>query len=124
MKRHLYSVPLDGDIIEQIASNPHNNFNDGGGGGSMLEARVAKLVSDVGYIRRDVDELRIDVKDISKNMTSVIEKLDNIKESLSKKPTTDAVDKKISDAKLAVLLGVPTIIAIGTGIYKAIQHYL
>ncbi len=90
----------------------------------MLEARVAKLESDVGYIRRDVDELRIDVKTISQNMAIAIERLDNIRISLDKKPSTDTVDKKITDAKLSILLGVPTIIAIGTGIYKVVQHYL
>lgn len=89
----------------------------------MLEARVAKLESDVSYIRSDVNELKTDVKSIDRNMIAVIERLDSIKESLAKKPSSDAVDKKISDAKLAVLLGVPTIIAIGTGIYKAIMHF-
>lgn len=90
----------------------------------MLEARVAKLEADVSYIRRDVDELRVDVKTISQNMAIAIERLDNIRISLDKKPSSDAVDKKITDAKLAILLGVPTIIAIGTGIYKIAQHYL
>ncbi|WP_423786809.1 hypothetical protein, partial [Klebsiella michiganensis] len=105
---------------------PHNSFNKGSGGGgdNMLEARVAKLEVDVSYIRRDVDELRNDVKSINQNMIVALERLENIKENLNKKPSTDTVDKKITDAKLAVLLGVPTIIAIGTGIYKLIQHYL
>lgn len=124
MKRHLFSVPLDGELVEQSPIKPHNSFSDGdGGGGSMLEVRVAKLESDVSYIRRDVDELRTDVKAISQNITVAIERLDSIRTSLEKKPSADAVDKKITDAKLAILLGVPTIIAIGTGIYKAIQHY-
>ncbi|TKU99701.1 hypothetical protein FDX06_22875, partial [Citrobacter sp. wls618] len=50
--------------------------------------------------------------------------LESIKASLDKKPSTDTVDKKISDAKLAVLLGVPTLIAIMTGLYKLAQHYI
>lgn len=95
----------------------------GDGGGNMLEARVAKLESDVAYIRRDVDELKTDVKSIDRNMIAVLERLESIKESLAKKPSSDAVDKKISEAKLAVLLGVPAIIAIGTGIYKAVMHF-
>ncbi len=89
----------------------------------MLEARVAKLESDVSYIRRDVDELKADVKSIDRNMIAVLERLDGIKESLAKKPSSDAVDKKISEAKLAVLLGVPAIIGIGTAIYKVITLY-
>ncbi|NEG58220.1 hypothetical protein GQQ20_09970 [Pantoea agglomerans] len=90
----------------------------------MLEPRVARLESDVSYIRRDIDELKSDVKTVSQNMIIALERLEAIKESLNKKPSTDAVDKKISEAKLAVLLGVPAIIAVGTGIYKIIQHYL
>lgn len=89
----------------------------------MLEARVAKLESDVAYIRRDVDELKADVKSIDRNVIAVIERLDSIKESLANKPSSDAVDKKISDAKLAILLGVPAIIAIGTGLYKLAMHF-
>lgn len=126
MSRRLYSVNLDGENIEQNPQPHHNYFSEGngGGGGNMLEARVAKLEADVSYIRRDVDELRVDVKAISQSITIAVERLDIIRTSLDKKPSTDTVDKKITDAKLAILLGVPTIIAIGTGIYKIILHYL
>lgn len=122
MARRLYSVNFDGENIEQNPQPNHNAFSEGGG--NMLEARVAKLEADVSYIRRDVDELRVDVKTISQNMTIAIERLDYIRTALDKKPSTDTVDKKITDAKLSILLGVPTIIAIGTGIYKVVQHYL
>lgn len=118
-------VDAHGELVESSLDN-HNRkeFSDGnGGGGNMLEARVAKLESDVSYIRRDVDELKIDVKSISTNMTIVLERLSSIKDSLANKPTIDAVDKKISDAKLAVLLGVPAIIGIATGIYKLVIHF-
>lgn len=89
----------------------------------MLEPRVAKLEHDVACIRRDVDVIKSDVKSIDRNMIIVLERMEAIKESLSKKPSSDAVDKKISEAKLAVLLGVPAIIAIGTGVYKAFMHF-
>lgn len=110
--------------IDKTSDTLESYDSGGGGGGYMLEARVAKLESDVSYIRRDVDELRVDVKTISQNMSIAIERLDNIRTALDKKPSTDTVDKKITDAKLSILLGVPTIIAIGTGIYKLVQHYL
>lgn len=112
--------------IDLHSPSSHNveNVGGNGGGGNMLEARVAKLESDISYIRRDVDELRVDAKQISQNMTIALERLENIKTSLDKKPSTDTVDKKISDAKLAVLLGVPAIIAMMTGLYKLAVHYL
>ena len=92
-------------------------------GGNMFESRVVKLESDVKYIRRDVDELKADVKSIDRNMVTVLEKLDSIKESLAKKPSTDTVDKKISEAKLSILLGVPALIAVGSAAYKLITHF-
>lgn len=60
MKRRLYSVPLDGNLVEQFASNPHNDFKDGdgsGGGDNMLERvkkledQMASLVTDVAIIK-------------------------------------------------------------------------
>ena len=42
-----------------------------GGGGSDMEARVARLESDVEYIRRDVSELKIDVRDLKNDMIKV-----------------------------------------------------
>jgi len=113
-----------GQPIEVNGSMPHNHSYGGGdGGGNMLEARVAKLESDVSYIRRDVDELKNDVKSIDRNMITALERLESIKDSLAKKPSTDAVDRKISEAKLAVLLGVPGLIAVGTAAYKLIMHF-
>lgn len=112
--------------IDSLQHQPHTpSYGNGGGGGNdMIEARVAKLEADVSYIRRDVEELKTDVKSVSQNMIIVLERLEAIKDSLAKKPSADTVDKKITDAKLAILLGVPAIIAAGTGIYKILQHYL
>lgn len=56
MKRHLYSVPLDGNPVEHIAYNPHNDFNDGnggGGGGDMLQ-RIKDLEKDMHGIKTDL----------------------------------------------------------------------
>lgn len=122
----LYNMSDRSEVLDPSDLRPHTptHGSGNGGGGDMLEPRVARLESDVSYIRKDIDELKSDVKTVSQNMILVLERLETIKESLNKKPSTDAVDKKISDAKLAVLLGVPAIIAVGTGIYKIIQHYL
>lgn len=110
----------DGHIPFTQAYYQHGGGN---GGGGDMQSRVAKLESDVSFIRRDVDELKTDIKSIDRNMTIALEKLNAIKESIANKPSTDAVEKRISEAKLAILLGVPAIIAIGTAIYKAITHF-
>ncbi|EOM7048576.1 TPA: hypothetical protein ACF36K_002604 [Escherichia coli] len=94
-----------------------------GSGSDNMPEKVAKLESDVAHIKRDVDELITDVKAIDKNMITILARLDSIKESLTNKPSSDAVDRKISDAKLAVLLGVPAIIAAGTGLYKLSMYF-
>ncbi|MBB5663226.1 hypothetical protein GGE68_001402 [Rhizobium leguminosarum] len=50
-------------------------YKDGGGsGGGELEARLAKLESDVGYVKRDVGELRSDMRD-TRDRTVKIEAL-------------------------------------------------
>ncbi|WP_249939411.1 hypothetical protein [Escherichia coli] len=94
-----------------------------GSGSDNMPEKVAKLESDVAHIKRDVDELKTDVKAIDKNMITILARLDSIKESLTNKPSSDTVDRKISDAKLAVLLGVPAIIAAGTGLYKLSMYF-
>lgn len=113
------SAGMSGDNVPMLQSSG----SGGSGSNNVLESKVAKLESDVSYIRRDVDELKTDVKSIDRNMIAVLERLDSIKDSLAKKPSIDAVDRKISDAKLAVLLGVPAIIAAGTGLYKLSMYF-
>jgi hypothetical protein len=59
MKRHLFPVPLDGNIIERNAASPHNEFKDGSGGGGddmlervkKLEDQMLGLVTDVAVIK-------------------------------------------------------------------------
>lgn len=57
----------------------HGNGN--GGGGDMLEPRVAKLESDVSYIQRDISKLQKDVE-------SIDSRLGNIETSLTTMKTT------------------------------------
>ncbi|EOD7312979.1 MULTISPECIES: hypothetical protein [Proteus] len=42
----------------------------GDGGGGDMELRVAKLESDVEYIKRDISEIKDDIKDIKKDAKS------------------------------------------------------
>lgn len=113
-----------------VGDFPRHRGGGGGGGGDMLEPRVAKLEADVEHIKADVSELKLSmskvgdtVGSIDKNLAVLIEKFSGLKESVDKKPSSDAMDKKISDAKLSILLGVPAIIAIGTAAYKLAMHF-
>lgn len=100
------------------------------GGGDNMETRLAVLEAEVSHIKNDVSDLKSKVSSIEttvnsvdKNIAVILEKLDGIKDSVSKKPSTDAVEKRISEAKLAIILSVPAIIAVGTAIYKAFMFF-
>ncbi|MDF7627684.1 hypothetical protein PUG46_00205 [Erwiniaceae bacterium L1_55_4] len=112
------------------SSSTGNTLKKTNDGGDDMEKRIAVLEAEVTHIRTDVGDLKkssleIDktVNSLDKNMAIVLERLTAIKESLDKKPSTDAVEKRISDAKLAILLGVPGIIGVATAIYKAVSHF-
>ncbi|CAI3798562.1 hypothetical protein GLGCALEP_02116 [Pseudomonas sp. MM221] len=53
----------------------HSGEDDGhggaGGGGSDLEARVARLETHVEYIRRDLDVVSADLKEVHNDLTSI-----------------------------------------------------
>ncbi|WP_259349649.1 hypothetical protein [Enterobacter sp. RHBSTW-00175] len=121
-KRIVTSVGMDDTKIIQTSTED---------GGDDMEKRISILEIEVAHIKKDVTEIKTTVSKIDttvnsldKNMAVVLEKLSSIKDSLDKKPSSDAIDRKITEAKLAILLGVPAIIAIGTGIYKAFKNYL
>lgn len=72
---------------------------------SDLSARVAKLESDVEYIKRDVSELRTDVRNANISLTSldnttrlIQQDLAGMKSQLNTMVTTDALKSAISSA--------------------------
>lgn len=83
MKRHLYAVPLDGNLVEHNASNPHNDFKDGngsGGGDDMLE-RIKKLEDQVSSLVTDVAIIKSNYA-TSTNVESVKTEIANAKADL------------------------------------------
>lgn len=118
--------------VTSLADYPKYTWHGGGGdgGASMIEVRVAKLEADVEHIKTDVSELKLTmlkvegtVGSIDKNLAVLIEKFTGLQESVDKKPSSDAMDKKISDAKLSITLGGTAIIGIGTAAYKLAMHF-
>lgn len=64
------------DYKSGLNVDPENaaQFGDGGGGGGM-EARIAKLESDVSHINGNVSELRADMKDVRDRLSGVGERM-------------------------------------------------
>jgi hypothetical protein len=58
------------DKVRSIYREPSSNTlaSGGDGGGSGLEARVAKLESDIGHIRSDLTEVKADVREVRKHL--------------------------------------------------------
>ena len=55
---------------EDIATIVSEQINYGGGGGSNMEARIAKLESDVGHIQTDIADIKTDTHEIKKDARS------------------------------------------------------
>lgn len=54
---------IERDVPQWLTRAERHNHGGGGGGGNM-EARVAKLESDAEYIKRDIHEIKENLKDI------------------------------------------------------------
>ncbi len=112
MSRRLYSVPLDGGNVEQSPPVPHNSYSEGngGGGGSMIEARVAKLEADVENIKINLTEARADIRGLintssltKTDISTILQKLVDIDEKISGKAGKDFVDSQVSGLKVWML---------------------
>jgi hypothetical protein len=88
------------------------------GGDHMLEARVARLEADVENIKTNLSEARSDIArlrdtsaDTSRDVAVVLQKIVDVDEKLSKKPSKSEVDASIAAAVNKQILW-----TIGTGI--------
>lgn len=96
--------------------------NGNGGGGSELEARVAKLESHIEYMRRDIADLRADAKSIGSDVSG-------LKVSAkSAEITLGHVDgHMVTKGKLALwaLIGLATVVGSAIGVtWWLAQQYL
>ena len=53
--------------IAELENSAHNLQHGGGGGGSDMQARVAKLESDVEHIKNSLKEIKDDVREIKRD---------------------------------------------------------
>ncbi|HFD3005534.1 hypothetical protein ACQ9EW_04810 [Klebsiella pneumoniae] len=116
--------------VQPVANEEFNvhtlKHSDGNGGGGDMEQRLAVLEAKASHIESDVTELKNTVAVVDKNTAVILERLDGIKESLAKKPSSDAVDKKIAEAKVSQIIwtigSVLAIVSIASGIVIKVLH--
>jgi hypothetical protein len=96
---------------EYNVHNLNTGYDGGGGGGDMLEVRVAKLEADVENIKTNLSEARTDIRELTKNssatktdVSTILQKLIDIDDKLSNKAGKDFVDVKVSGLKIWMLL--------------------
>lgn len=77
---------------------------DGTGGGSGMEARVARLEANVEHIQRDVSDLRQDSRELRNDMRDVRERLVRLEEKVSHLPGKGFIVSALL-ATLAVVTG-------------------
>lgn len=116
-----FQTPVDIDSNED-----HTSSYGGGNGGGSVEQRLAILEAKVSRIETDVTELKGTVSVVDKNTAVILERLDGIKDSLAKKPTSDAVDKKIAEAKVSQIIwtigSVLAIVSVASSIVIKVLH--
>lgn len=100
-------VSEDGSLVDSFTSEEHTSKygNGNGGGGSMLEARVAKLEADVENIKLNLAEARSDIRELvgtaastKADVSVILQKLIDIDKDLSKKPSTSDMTSAIASA--------------------------
>lgn len=63
--------PLKFPVLPGRDKRQGDSHNGGDGGGSDLEARVAKLESHIEYMRRDIADLKADAKSIGSDVSGL-----------------------------------------------------
>lgn len=64
----LYNMSDKSEVLDQSDLRPHTpSHGDGNGGGGDMQARVAKLESDVEHIKNSLKEIKDDVREIKRD---------------------------------------------------------
>ena len=91
-----------------------------------MEQRLAILEAAVSRIEKQLSETSSTMNAVDKNTSVILERLGNLKDSLSQKPSTDAVEKRISEAKVTQIIWtiatVLSVVSIASGIVIKLLH--
>ncbi|HFO2431573.1 TPA: hemolysin XhlA [Klebsiella pneumoniae] len=69
---HLKLIESDSHSFEtSLANDTLRQYGSSGGGGDGMQVRVAKLESDVEYIKRDIAEVKSGIKSIDSRLSTI-----------------------------------------------------
>lgn len=98
------AIGTDKGSLVSFSSSGDTNENSSDGGDNM-DKRIAVLESDVAHIKSDISDLKTDqrkatsdISDAKKDIAVVLQKLLDIDEKLSKKPSTSEMTTAITSA--------------------------
>lgn len=69
-ERRFKSVGTDNTYIQNMDSSSRPPSDDGGGGGSDMEARIANLESDVENINKNINDIKLDIREMRSGFKS------------------------------------------------------
>lgn len=97
-------VDFPGGILTGTEKAFKSDGGGSGGGGDMLETRVAKLESDVHHIdtnlteaRSDIRQIKNDASETKRDVAVILQKLVDIDTALSEKASKDALKASVSE---------------------------
>lgn len=130
-------VGISSGLTPMLASKRHKDDTkfiiSSSDGGDDMEQRLSILETKVSHIEAGVSDLKASLSKIDTTLSSIDKgfavmssNIENISCSISKMPTSDSIDKKISEAKVSQILwtigSMLTLISIATGIIIKTLH--
>ncbi|AKE12981.1 hypothetical protein XJ20_04475 [Serratia liquefaciens] len=127
---------MDGNLIEQNSSTPHNPFDGGnGGGGDDMTERLERLEKRVDSIESVLTRLSDSMIRIEGKFDVIGMKFDNFDKRFdsTSKVLTDKIDSSVklnesstramvAEAKLAIILAIPAIIGAAYTAYRLLSR--
>ncbi|MFW7194359.1 hemolysin XhlA [Enterobacter sp. BNK-29] len=79
------------DIEAANGLSQDSKYGGGNGGGDDMQARVAKLESDVEYIKRDIAEIKSDIKSMDSRLAEIEKGINSAKTTIKASATVVSI---------------------------------